>query len=154
MCFSIFILIFRTPPYKDQNIEHDVKVFIQLIRKTDNSRSDPKCFTYTPALNTKIGAKRPRLDGSLSSISSSRSFMSTDIPKTIMSINALSNNLEKQSLSSDILSEDLNVKSDELEHMYTVAFPDLFDHIKDSPFSIDGPVKKITKKQRMEVDKM
>lgn len=35
-------------------------VFIELVRPTDNARSDPKEFIYTPSENTTLGTKRQR----------------------------------------------------------------------------------------------
>uniref|UniRef100_T1JD11 RHD domain-containing protein n=1 Tax=Strigamia maritima TaxID=126957 RepID=T1JD11_STRMM len=41
-------ITFRTPPYKDQSIENEVQVYVQLVRPSDESEGDSKIFTYTP----------------------------------------------------------------------------------------------------------
>lgn len=41
-------IVFRTPPYKDSNIRHTVKVFFQLKRTSDGQTSESKEFTYLP----------------------------------------------------------------------------------------------------------
>lgn len=140
-------MCFRTPPYKDVNIEHDVKVCIELVRKSDNSRSDPKGFTYTPSTHQRIGAKRPRIDGSSASSSSFsvRSENSAVIPTTVAN---LSDILQKNSLNSVNLSEDLQVESEELENMYNYVFSEMdtgdvpFNPISNSIYATDGPTKR------------
>lgn len=116
-----------------------MKVFIELVRKTDNSRSDPKEFKYTPS-NVRIGAKRQRTDCSFSSSycnsSTSRSLDSTEIPATIF--NVLPTN-SQSSISEINLSEDLKVSSEELERMYRVIRPGLAS-VNSSSLAFDGPL--------------
>lgn len=141
-----------------------MKVFIELVRKSDNSRSDPKAFTYTPSVTLNVGTKRPRLHGSFSSASSSgrRSFNSADIPATIpTTVLKLSDDFEKQSLNGENLSDYLKVESRELESMYAVAFPEDIIYLEaqgaemfcyDANLSTDGPMK--TNKQPRGLQKM
>ncbi|KAK9739227.1 Ankyrin repeats (3 copies) [Popillia japonica] len=56
-----YAIVFRTPPYKDLNIDEQKKVFIELERPSDGSRSEPREFTYIPSSQSyKTGMKRPR----------------------------------------------------------------------------------------------
>ncbi|EEZ97717.1 relish [Tribolium castaneum] len=56
-----YAIVFKTPPYRDPNIKSPVKVYIELERPSDRSRSEAKEFTYTPSSSVyKPGAKRAR----------------------------------------------------------------------------------------------
>lgn len=46
-CFQ-FAIVFKTPEYKDTNINNPVNVLVMLQRKSDGETSDPKSFTYYP----------------------------------------------------------------------------------------------------------
>lgn len=50
-----FIFCISTPPYKDRNITEPKEVYIQLCRKSDGDRSEPRKFTYKP--NDRIISK-------------------------------------------------------------------------------------------------
>lgn len=41
-------IVFKTPPYRDTNLQHQVPVKFQLIRKSDNDCSEPFEFVYMP----------------------------------------------------------------------------------------------------------
>src|SRR5699024_134538 len=41
-------IVFRTPPYRDQNIEKPVQVYLQLFRQRDGEFSEPRTFIYKP----------------------------------------------------------------------------------------------------------
>ncbi|KAH8033390.1 hypothetical protein HPB51_011833 [Rhipicephalus microplus] len=41
-------IVFKTPPYRDTNLQHQVPVKFQLIRKSDNDCSEPFEFIYMP----------------------------------------------------------------------------------------------------------
>lgn len=41
-------IVFKTPPYRDQNISHSVQVQLQLFRPKDCEFSEPRTFTYFP----------------------------------------------------------------------------------------------------------
>ncbi|XP_050024373.1 nuclear factor NF-kappa-B p100 subunit isoform X4 [Dermacentor andersoni] len=41
-------IVFKTPPYRNTNLQHQVAVKFQLIRKSDNDCSEPFEFTYLP----------------------------------------------------------------------------------------------------------
>uniref|UniRef100_H3CAH8 Nuclear factor kappa B subunit 1 n=1 Tax=Tetraodon nigroviridis TaxID=99883 RepID=H3CAH8_TETNG len=43
-----FAIVFKTPKYRDQNLQKPTSVFVQLKRKSDNETSEPKPFTYHP----------------------------------------------------------------------------------------------------------
>ncbi|XP_015438643.1 PREDICTED: nuclear factor NF-kappa-B p110 subunit [Dufourea novaeangliae] len=58
-----FAIVFRTPPYRDQNITSSKEVFIQLERPSDSDCSEPMNFTYKPS-DRVIGRKRQRMSHS------------------------------------------------------------------------------------------
>ncbi|KAI3351463.1 hypothetical protein L3Q82_020224, partial [Scortum barcoo] len=45
-----FAIVFKTPKYRDQNLQKPTSVFVQLKRKSDNETSEPKPFTYHPQI--------------------------------------------------------------------------------------------------------
>lgn len=45
-------IVFKTPAYRDPNLQHEVPVKFQLIRKSDNDCSEPFEFTYKPCMPT------------------------------------------------------------------------------------------------------
>nr|WCL52345.1 relish [Gryllodes sigillatus] len=53
-----YAIVFRTPPYRDLDIEKPVDVFLQLYRPTDGDCSEPIKFQYKPS--EKIGRTRKR----------------------------------------------------------------------------------------------
>nr|CAD7400946.1 unnamed protein product [Timema cristinae] len=54
-----YAVVFRTPPYRDTNIDHVVDVFVQLLRPSDGDCSEPVRFQYKPS--EKSGRKRHRM---------------------------------------------------------------------------------------------
>ncbi|XP_035273580.1 nuclear factor NF-kappa-B p105 subunit-like isoform X1 [Anguilla anguilla] len=56
-----FAIVFKTPKYRDQNLQKPVSVFVQLKRKSDNETSEPKPFTYHPQIIDKEEVQRKRL---------------------------------------------------------------------------------------------
>lgn len=52
--------MFRTPPYRDQNIESSVQVYLQLYRPRDGEYSEPRPFTYKPKEHDKECVERKR----------------------------------------------------------------------------------------------
>uniref|UniRef100_A0A672Q6Q7 Nuclear factor kappa B subunit 1 n=1 Tax=Sinocyclocheilus grahami TaxID=75366 RepID=A0A672Q6Q7_SINGR len=55
-----FAIVFKTPKYRDQNLQKPISVFVQLKRKSDNETSDPKPFTYHPQIIDKEEVQRKR----------------------------------------------------------------------------------------------
>lgn len=55
-----YAIVFKTPPYKDTQIEKPVNVLIMLQRKTDTEASDPKSFTFYPQSHDKEDINRKR----------------------------------------------------------------------------------------------
>jgi len=49
-----FAIVFKTPEYKDTNINNPVNVLVMLQRKSDGESSDPKSFTYYPRVIGKL----------------------------------------------------------------------------------------------------
>lgn len=61
-------ITFRTPPYKDVNIEQPVDVKIQLRRKSDSTTSEPRIFQYIPLAIDPEWIERKRRKVSSSSL--------------------------------------------------------------------------------------
>ncbi|XP_056899453.1 nuclear factor NF-kappa-B p105 subunit isoform X1 [Takifugu flavidus] len=55
-----FAIVFKTPKYRDQNLQKPTSVFVQLKRKSDNETSEPKSFTYHPQVIDKEEVQRKR----------------------------------------------------------------------------------------------
>nr|XP_061793348.1 nuclear factor NF-kappa-B p105 subunit-like [Nerophis lumbriciformis] len=55
-----FAIVFKTPKYRDQNLQRPANVFVQLKRKSDNETSEPKPFTYHPQIIDKEEVQRKR----------------------------------------------------------------------------------------------
>uniref|UniRef100_A0A8C5CRX5 RHD domain-containing protein n=1 Tax=Gadus morhua TaxID=8049 RepID=A0A8C5CRX5_GADMO len=55
-----FAIVFKTPKYRDLNLQKSTSVFVQLKRKSDNETSDPKPFTYYPLITDKEEVQRKR----------------------------------------------------------------------------------------------
>ncbi|XP_029918324.1 nuclear factor NF-kappa-B p105 subunit [Myripristis murdjan] len=55
-----FAIVFRTPKYRDLNLQKPTSVFVQLKRKSDNETSEPKPFTYHPQIIDKEEVQRKR----------------------------------------------------------------------------------------------
>ncbi|XP_077429538.1 nuclear factor NF-kappa-B p105 subunit [Vanacampus margaritifer] len=45
-----FAIVFKTPKYRDQNLQKPTSVLVQLKRKSDSETSEPKPFTYHPQI--------------------------------------------------------------------------------------------------------
>jgi len=50
-----YAIVFRTPPYRDTEIDKTVDVFLQLYRPTDGDCSEPIKFAYKPSDKTGRG---------------------------------------------------------------------------------------------------
>ncbi|XP_060560227.1 nuclear factor NF-kappa-B p105 subunit-like isoform X2 [Ruditapes philippinarum] len=55
-----FAIVFKTPEYRDVNIQSPVNVLVMLQRKSDGESSDPKSFTYYPRIRDKEDIYRKR----------------------------------------------------------------------------------------------
>lgn len=55
-----FAIVFKTPEYRDVNIQNPVNVLVMLQRKSDKESSDPKSFTYYPRIRDKEDIDRKR----------------------------------------------------------------------------------------------
>lgn len=55
-----YAIVFKTPIYRDGNIDKPVCVQVQLRRKSDSEVSDPKPFTYHPPIQDREGILRKR----------------------------------------------------------------------------------------------
>ncbi|CAF89768.1 unnamed protein product [Tetraodon nigroviridis] len=67
-----FAIVFKTPKYRDQNLQKPTSVFVQLKRKSDNETSEPKPFTYHPQVigGSACRWSRPRPAGPSSALHS------------------------------------------------------------------------------------
>lgn len=138
-------MFFRTPKYKNQNITQPVNVFIELVRPTDDARSESRHFRYIPNSDVRPGMKRRKHD--YSSSFSSSDFSSTELPATI-------DNIKSEMARGEIqvnapIYDDIHIPenlSDELrkalKNINSAEFNQLFDrHIGDvsSLFDKDAP---------------
>lgn len=55
-----FAIVFKTPEYRDVNIQTPVNVLVMLQRKSDGESSEPKSFTYYPRIRDKEDIDRKR----------------------------------------------------------------------------------------------
>ncbi|XP_029103128.1 nuclear factor NF-kappa-B p105 subunit-like [Scleropages formosus] len=55
-----FAIVFKTPKYRNLNLQKPISVFVQLKRKSDNETSEPKPFTYHPQVIDKEEVQRKR----------------------------------------------------------------------------------------------
>nr|XP_020449746.1 LOW QUALITY PROTEIN: nuclear factor NF-kappa-B p105 subunit [Monopterus albus] len=55
-----FAIVFKTPKYRDLNLQKPTSVFVQLKRRSDNETSEPKPFTYHPQIIDKEEVQRKR----------------------------------------------------------------------------------------------
>ncbi|KAI1292265.1 Nuclear factor NF-kappa-B -like protein [Halotydeus destructor] len=68
-------IAFKTPPYRDQNLEEYVQVYMQLLRTKDLEVSEPRPFTYCPRdyITYKpviLSSKRKKIDHTSGSVDS------------------------------------------------------------------------------------
>ncbi|XP_075993589.1 nuclear factor NF-kappa-B p105 subunit isoform X2 [Genypterus blacodes] len=56
-----FAIVFKTPKYRDLNLQKPTSVFVQLKRTSDNEMSEPKPFIYHPQIIDKEEVQRKRL---------------------------------------------------------------------------------------------
>ncbi|XP_068631520.1 nuclear factor NF-kappa-B p110 subunit-like [Battus philenor] len=62
-------IVFRTPPYPNQQIASDVKVLVELLRPSDGRTSEPREFTYKAEYVNSMAKKR-KANSSYSSLNS------------------------------------------------------------------------------------
>ncbi|RXM29781.1 Nuclear factor NF-kappa-B p100 subunit [Acipenser ruthenus] len=56
-----YAIVFKTPPYRRNQIDRPVTVFLQLKRKKGGDASEPKQFTYHPQIQDKEEVQRKKL---------------------------------------------------------------------------------------------
>ncbi|KAJ9583105.1 hypothetical protein L9F63_022548, partial [Diploptera punctata] len=98
-----YAIVFRTPPYRDTEIDKTVDVFLQLYRPTDGDCSEPIKFSYKPS--DKAGRARKRARNSLTDdipVAKVKGFSNSILNHNILNT---SNNLP---LSTGLLDEDLS----------------------------------------------
>ncbi|CAD7092510.1 unnamed protein product [Hermetia illucens] len=71
-------IVLKTPPYKDKYLDQDKQVFIQLVRPSDNDRSEPLSFKYKAT-----SRKRARLSSSTYNSSPKTMVANFNHPQTI-----------------------------------------------------------------------
>ncbi|KAF5293198.1 hypothetical protein FQA39_LY13666 [Lamprigera yunnana] len=79
-----FAIVFKTPPYKNTDIDKQVRVYIELQRPSDGARSEAKDFVYTPC-DIALGKKRTRYD---SNDYSTSQLTPEELPLTLNSISS------------------------------------------------------------------
>ncbi|GJQ72717.1 Rel [Trypoxylus dichotomus] len=137
-----YAIVFRTPPYKDLNIEEQKKVFIELERPSDGSRSEPREFTYIPGQNLRTGMKRPRTSMYSSSEYSSLSLNSAELPTTLEGLHM---NVAYEVTSADLQEAIKNIDSDEFQKIFTEHW-DAFSGAPAIALQTDAGKKHVPKK--------
>lgn len=122
----------RTPPYHNININGQVKVNIELVRPSDNAKSEPKEFTYIPTNDYRPGMKRARNFYSYDS----SDLDSDELPTTLNSFK----------LTDKELIQEFNMNSDELERAIQLADSEEFNKLlnvieSDNSLHKDSPLK-------------
>ncbi|KAK9881169.1 hypothetical protein WA026_014518 [Henosepilachna vigintioctopunctata] len=134
-----YAIVLKTPPYKNKEISSQVKVFVELVRPSDNARSEPKEFTYIPVQNQgRPGAKRSR-PNEYSSDFDTLSIGSENLPATIN----LSGDFDIMSLTENLDSEELriamsNIDSDEFNKIFA-RFGKEYESADIERLSLDAP---------------
>ncbi|XP_045468079.1 nuclear factor NF-kappa-B p110 subunit isoform X2 [Harmonia axyridis] len=151
-----YAIVLRTPAYKDRDISKKVNVFMELVRPSDNAKSEPMTFTYTPVpKHCKPGAKRARPNDFDSGDydTGSSSIGSAAIPRTIQHITENFSGIsfsdidsaELNKLIGDIDSKEFNNLFNENKNEYEMAlFPNSADLM-----STDFPVNPKSKKTKL-----
>lgn len=139
-----YAIVFRTPPYRQLDIDTSRTVYIELFRPSDMARSERKEFTYTPD-NYKAGLKRSRY----TNYSSSSGSLSSDLlPATIAAmcstsshVNISSADLEEalKNVSADKMNLDYFCDSDFFKELFT---PDVQMDPESESIRMDAPRSK------------
>ncbi|KAG5891588.1 hypothetical protein JTB14_022253 [Gonioctena quinquepunctata] len=116
-----YAIVFKTPKYRDENITKPVNVFIELVRPSDNARSEARNFRYIPNKHpSKPGQKRARYEYSSSSYDSSN-IGSDELPAVINDLHIQTNNPligTYSGLSEEICKAMQDINSDEFKKIF------------------------------------
>ncbi|CAH1173836.1 unnamed protein product [Phaedon cochleariae] len=135
-----YAIVFKTPKYRDQNINHTVKVFIELVRPSDMARSEPRDFRYIPNKDIyKAGRKRARYDYSSSTSYDSSNIGSDELPVVLNALQMDPSHNILSGLNTSNLSEELkkamdDMNSDEFKKIYNANWEEIT-----SIFELDAP---------------
>ncbi|KAL3277723.1 hypothetical protein HHI36_013066 [Cryptolaemus montrouzieri] len=117
-----YAIVLKTPPYKNRDITSQANVYMELVRPSDNARSDTKTFTYIPMQSQgRPGSKRSRPnDFDSKDYDTPLSIGSDILPTTIQNI---SGDLDILNLAANLDSDDLlkaytDINSDEFTKLY------------------------------------
>ncbi|XP_060525555.1 nuclear factor NF-kappa-B p110 subunit isoform X2 [Cylas formicarius] len=151
-----YAIVFKTPEYdRNRNIKSPVRVYMELVRPSDNAKSEWKEFTYVPNYEFKPGAKRPRSSLYSSSSYNSSSLSSGELPATIQNLGNIGSGNTFQEVNSwgncpagGILNEEQmnmamkDIDSDEFNTLFSmfggVYGEELISNVRDSPLEISG----------------
>ncbi|KAK7866619.1 hypothetical protein R5R35_010445 [Gryllus longicercus] len=128
-----YAIVFRTPPYRDLDIEKPVDVFLQLYRPTDGDCSEPIKFQYKPSEKMGRSRKRPRVSNENLHSSENINFMNVINGTTngMMDVgsdmkNGNDNLLGEHTSLSELLNEENGLDSSEFrEFMNNLSISDL-----------------------------
>ncbi|KAL1505521.1 hypothetical protein ABEB36_005069 [Hypothenemus hampei] len=154
-----YAIVFKTPPYdRNLDINRPVNVYMQLVRPSDNARSEWKDFRFVPSSEFRPGSKRSRSNYDSSSSFNSNSMCSNDIPATIPTMishqqlaftNSIGDSWNQDKLfTDDQLSKALNdIHSDEFNKLFdsvSLEMPSyVFENVVDSPISISDRLNNV-----------
>ena len=117
-------------------ISHQKNVFVELLRPSDGSRSEPREFVYFPTANYRPGTKRSRIE-----YSSSESWGNSVGPEEIpLTVEALSLGNQPVLKSSEIEAALKDVNSDEFNKIFTEFKREFFDPVQNQLNVIGGQV--------------
>uniref|UniRef100_A0A6P7GKC5 Nuclear factor NF-kappa-B p110 subunit n=1 Tax=Diabrotica virgifera virgifera TaxID=50390 RepID=A0A6P7GKC5_DIAVI len=119
-----YAIVFKTPKYRDENITSPVNVFVELVRPSDQARSEAREFRYVPNKNmAKPGQKRARYDYYSSSSYDSSNVGSEELPAVINTLQIgqdshMSFNNIPSGLSDEIKRALTDMNSDEFQQLH------------------------------------
>lgn len=115
-------------------ISHQKNVFVELLRPSDGSRSEPREFVYFPTANYRPGTKRSRVE-----YSSSESWGNSVGPEEIpLTVEALSIGNQPILNSSEIEAALKDVSSDEFNKIFTQFKKEFFVDPVQNSLNITG----------------
>ncbi|XP_014468194.1 PREDICTED: nuclear factor NF-kappa-B p100 subunit isoform X2 [Dinoponera quadriceps] len=140
-----YAIVFRTPPYKDQNITSPREVFIQLERPSDSDCSEPVKFMYNPSDRMMVpGRKRTRISHSNSTeltqmIVNHNMNPTSDVPMTSNESTEISTEIRKM-LDNDRCSS--SEFRDFLANIDFEKYTNLWSNSEENKLTYDGPSRK------------
>ncbi|KAJ8984884.1 hypothetical protein NQ317_002724 [Molorchus minor] len=164
-----YAIAFKTPKYHDEYINEPVKVFMELVRLSDEARSEPREFKYMPS-KYKPGSKRPRNESYSSSSYTSSAKNSEELlpivinnlnlgnqPSLDLSFNDINEFIQEKPLSSEEYARAISdMDSNEFRNLFELVSNE-YSTALDAPVLkptgfYDGGIVKTTRLPRIQMD--